>query len=158
VTFSQGSTDIGTSPNRPNYVPNAPGCNAAPVNANPVTATGVFYLNPACFAAPPPGEVGNLGRDALFGPNSVTLNAALQKNTKISERLNIQFRWEVFNVLNRKNFANPGFPALIQGPGTSAAAVATGTANGSFGQITTTSGYPINGSARQMQFGLKLIF
>jgi hypothetical protein len=158
VTFSQGSTDIGTSPNRPNYVPNAPGCNAAPVNANPVTATGVFYLNSACFAAPPPGEVGNLGRDALFGPNSVTLNAALQKNTKISERLNIQFRWEVFNALNRKNFANPGFPALIQGPGTSAAAVATGTANGSFGQITSTNGYPINGSARQMQFGLKLIF
>ena len=34
---------------RPNFVPNATGCNNAPINANPVTAAGVFFLNKNCF-------------------------------------------------------------------------------------------------------------
>jgi hypothetical protein len=53
---------------------------------------------------PPVGEIGNLGRDSLIGPDQATLNATPQKNTKISERYNLQFRWEVFNVFNRENF------------------------------------------------------
>jgi len=158
VTFPNGSTDIGTAANRANYVPNAPGCNGQAINPNPHTAAGVFYLNQACFAAPAVGEVGNLGRDALFGPNSETLNANLQKSTKISERYTIQFRAELFNVLNHENFANPGFPALVQGSGTSAASVSSGVTNSSMGQITQVVGYPLNGSARQVQFGLKFLF
>ncbi len=160
-TFANGVPDIGeTSPtyNPPNLALGAAGCNSAPINANPVTGTGVFYLNSKCFQEPTIGEIGNLGRNSFFGPDIVTLNTAVQKNTKLSERFNLQFRWEVFNILNRKNFIIPSFPGLAQGANTSATSVASAIAPGNFGQITTTAGYPLNASARQIQFGLKLIF
>jgi Carboxypeptidase regulatory-like domain len=154
TTFGNESTDIGTAADRANYVPNAPGCNGQPINSNPVQASGVFYVNPACFTTPAVGEVGNVGRDSLFGPNSINLNMSVQKMTRISERFNLQFRAEFFNILNRVNFGNPGFPTLTQGSSTgSLASVTGGTAAPNFGQITT-----INGTARQIQFGLKLIF
>jgi len=99
-----------------------------------------------------------VGRDEFFAPHAINFDGNIQKNTKISERLNVQFRAEFFNLLNRRNYANPGFPALVQGGSTSAASVASGTTNSSFGQITSVLGYPLNGSAREIQFGLKFIF
>ena len=152
-TFSNGSTDIGTTANRVNYSAGASGCNSAPIVAkeNRVTPAGVFYLNPACFTAPAPGEVGSLARDAFMGPGTATFNATLQKVTKLTERFTIQFRAEAFNVFNRKNFGNPG-ATLQQGANTSAASVASGSALPTFGQITTA------GTMRQIQLGLKVIF
>jgi outer membrane receptor protein involved in Fe transport len=158
VTFANGSTDIGTAPNRANYVVNAPGCNGQPINSDPVTGRGVFYLNQSCFAAPAVGEIGNVGRDEFFAPHAINLDTNLTKNTKISEELTVQFRAEFFNVINRRNYANPGFPALVQGAGSSVTSIATGITNSSFGQITSVLGYPLNGSAREIQFGLKFIF
>ena len=154
TTFSNGSTDIGSVGNdRANYVPNAPGCNNAPVNANYASSIGISYVNPNCFSAPPVGELGNLSRDALFGPNSITFNPSLTKNTRISERLNIQFRAEFFNVFNHTNYANPGFPSFQQGASTNATTIVSGSAPPTFGQITS-----INGIMRQIQFGIKAIF
>ena len=147
------SPDIGSATNPPNFVPSAPGCNNQPINANPVTGAGVFYLNSKCFQEPPVGEIGNLGRDSLIGPDQATFNATLQKNTKISERYNLQFRWEVFNAFNRKNFIVAANPALSQGATNSATTVGGLSVPGNFGQITKTSG-----TMRQMQFGLKWIF
>ena len=40
----------------------------------------------------------------IIGPGLVQLDMSIIKNTKITERLAVQFRWEVFNVLNRGNF------------------------------------------------------
>jgi len=154
VTFSNGSADIGSASNsRANYVPNAPGCNNTPINANYASTSGISYLNPSCFAAPPVGELGNLARNAFFGPDSITFNPSLQKVTKLSERYSLQFRAEFFNVFNRPNYANPGFPALQQGTNTNATTVVSGSTLPTFGQITS-----INGINRQIQFGLKFIF
>ncbi len=153
TTFSNGSTDIGTVANRADYAPNAPGCNNTPINSNYGSTSGISYLNPNCFTAPPVGELGNMQRDSLFGPDNITFNPSLQKLTKLSERFNLQFRAEFFNVFNRPNYANPGFPALQQGGSNSAASVASGTPLPTFGQITS-----INGTMRQIQFGLKLLF
>ena len=157
TTFSNGSTDIGTVANRADYVPNAPGCNGAPINSNFRDTSGISYLNPNCFTAPPVGELGNMGRDSLFGPDSITFNPSLQKLTKLSERYNLQFRAEFFNVFNRANYANPGFSALQEGGSSSLAGVVSGTPNPTFGQIASVSS-PINGTMRQIQFGLKLLF
>ena len=65
-----------------------------------------------------------MGRDSLFGPDSITFNPSLQKLTKLSERYTVQFRAEFFNVFNRPNYANPGFPALQEGSSSSLAGVA----------------------------------
>ena len=50
---------------------------------------------------------GNLGRNILRGPNQHNLDMALIKRTKLGEKANMVFRWEVFNVFNHPNFTNP---------------------------------------------------
>jgi Carboxypeptidase regulatory-like domain/TonB-dependent Receptor Plug Domain len=51
--------------------------------------------------------LGNLGRNILRGPDQRVGDIAFLKSTPLTERINLIFRWEVFNVLNRPNFANP---------------------------------------------------
>jgi hypothetical protein len=50
---------------------------------------------------------GNLGRNILRGPDQRVGDIAVIKTTPVTERVRLIFRWEVFNVLNRPNFANP---------------------------------------------------
>ena len=56
---------------------------------------------------------GDEGRDSLRGPAFKEWNFALFKTTVLSERLNMQFRADFFNILNHPNFANPFLPAFI---------------------------------------------
>jgi hypothetical protein len=102
------------------------------------------WFDPAAFLAPPnnSGFYGNLGRDTLIGPGLATWDLSFLKDTRLSERLNLQFRAELFNVLNRTNFNTPN--AIVFTPtGVSPTA----------GVITSTST-----SSRQIQFGLKLLW
>ena len=102
------------------------------------------YFNPAAFLAPPnnSGFYGNLGRDTLIGPGLGTWDLSFLKNTQIRERFNLQFRTDLFNILNRANFAAPN--AITFTPtGVSPTA----------GLITSTST-----SSRQTQFSLKLLW
>jgi hypothetical protein len=50
---------------------------------------------------------GSLGRNILRGPDQRVGDIAVIKTTPVTERIRLVFRWEVFNVLNRPNFANP---------------------------------------------------
>jgi hypothetical protein len=79
---------------------------------------------------------GTLGRNALRGPQFKQWDLALHKDTAITERLNMQFRVEVFNVPNHANFANPFLPAFIADPG-------IGGFTFSKGREVGTGGYPI---------------
>jgi hypothetical protein len=102
------------------------------------------WFNPAAFLAPPNGSgfYGNAGRDILPGPGLATWDLSVLKDTRISERLNLQFRAEFFNVLNHANFNTPN--AIVFTPtGVSPTA----------GVVTSTST-----SSRQIQFGLKLLW
>ena len=102
------------------------------------------WFNPAAFLAPPnnSGFYGNLGRDTLVGPGLAAWDLSFLKDTRLSERTNLQFRAELFNVLNRANFNTPN--AIVFTPtGVSPTA----------GVITSTST-----SSRQIQFGLKLLW
>jgi hypothetical protein len=104
-------------------------------------------LNKACNALAPgltdayaitaKGVIGNSGRNTLRGPHTTVFDAALMRDFSLTERANMQFRWEVFNVSNTAEFGQPN------GNITSSAA----------GQITTLSGDP-----RVMQFALRLSF
>jgi hypothetical protein len=50
---------------------------------------------------------GSLGRNILRGPDQRVGDIAVIKTTPLTERMQLIFRWEVFNLLNRPNFANP---------------------------------------------------
>src|SRR5262249_57425536 len=67
------------------------------------------WFNPAAFIAPPStsGFYGNAGRDTVAGPGLATWDFSVLKDTTITERFRLQFRAEIFNLLNRANFNTP---------------------------------------------------
>jgi hypothetical protein len=70
----------------------------------------------ATDCAPGTRHFGNLGRNALQGPPFKQWDLAIYKNTKLNERLGVQFRAEFFNLLNHPNFSNPLLPSFIADP------------------------------------------
>jgi hypothetical protein len=102
------------------------------------------WFNPAAFLAPPAnsGFWGNLGRDTLSGPGLGTWDFSTYKDTKIHEQTQVEFRAELFNLLNRANFNTPNLIAFTP----------TGV-SGTAGAITSTST-----TSRQVQFALKLLW
>lgn len=65
------------------------------------------WFNPAAYAVPAPFLFGNASRNSLRGPNLFDAGFSLAKSFAVTERFNLQFRWEVFNVFNRTNLALP---------------------------------------------------
>ncbi|OFW42631.1 MAG: hypothetical protein A3J28_03480 [Acidobacteria bacterium RIFCSPLOWO2_12_FULL_60_22] len=121
--------------------PDRPSLN--PAFTGPVLLRSVNkWYDPNAFVLPIPGTYGNAGRNVLTGPGLATLDFSLFKSTRISERVGLQFRAEVFNSFNRANFGIPS-PVVFSGA----------TFNTSAGVITSTVT-----TSRQIQFGLKLIF
>lgn len=106
------------------------------------------WFDPNAFLAPPAGSgfYGNLGRDTLIGPGLATWDFSTFKTTTLRERLSLQFRAEIFNLLNRANFNTPN---LITFTSSTAGTKTSGTA----GSMTSTST-----TSRQIQFGLKLVW
>jgi hypothetical protein len=100
------------------------------VLCSPLTAAG-GYPNNFGF--------GNLGRNVLRAPAQQRFDVGLAKSTQFTERVGLEFRWEVFNLFNTVNFAAP--ENVIGDAGTD------------FNKIANTVGGP-----RVMQFGLKLKF
>ncbi|MEK6281393.1 MAG: TonB-dependent receptor [Acidobacteriota bacterium] len=94
------------------------------------------WFNTSAFAIPPRGTFGNAGRNILDGPGFQSVNASLIKNTALSERLNLQFRAEAFNLFNHPNLDLPD--NFLGSP--------------TFGQITSAR------DPRHIQFGVKLLF
>jgi Carboxypeptidase regulatory-like domain/TonB dependent receptor/TonB-dependent Receptor Plug Domain len=136
---------------------------------NPVHG-GLNYLNLNCFALPQatpdiaglcvpfsgasaPGTCANLlgngGRNSIVGPGLVNLDMSLIKNSyvkRISEQFNVQFRMEIFNVLNHANFNPPtSNNQVFNGDGSTG-----GLTPGLLDTTATTS--------RQIQFAIKVIW
>ena len=83
------------------------------------------WYNPNMFTSPIPGYIGNVGRGVLTGPGLFNWDFSLHKDTPIGERVNLQFRAEFFNILNRANFINnPPNGNAIVGPTAGALTVA----------------------------------
>ena len=66
------------------------------------------YFDPCAFEAPPPGTLGNLGRNTIIGPNLFSMDVSLQKEFRLDARRGLQFRAEIFNLLNRTNLGQVG--------------------------------------------------
>lgn len=86
---------------RPDRVP---GVNPVLDHWNPVTG----YLNPLAFQQPADGTFGNLQRNSIYGPHYTNVDFSITKNMPITEKVNVQFRAEFFNIFNHPNFALPG--------------------------------------------------
>jgi outer membrane receptor for ferrienterochelin and colicin len=131
--------------------------------------------NPSAFAVPPgwdgkwndPTTIGTVGRNALRGPGFFQADFSLMKNFSVTERLRVQFRTDVFNIFNHPNFANPdgGICKSVDPASHSCINPFTGasTVNGNFGVSTTTvasqaGGAVANGTSRQLQFSLRVMF
>jgi hypothetical protein len=102
------------------------------------------YFDPNAFLQPLPGTYGNAGRNILEGPKLIETDVSLTKKFAFTERLNLQFRSEVFNLFNHTNLNTPN-PVVY--------AAATGGPSPTAGVITSTST-----TSRQIQLGLKLLW
>jgi len=154
-----------TNPGNPNNyvktqcfaIPTAPdpafwsaNCNLFPPSLQPSDPTlpPVPATFPQCF-----NLRGNAGRNSLIGPGIMSLDFSVFKNNhirRISENFNVQFRAEIFNILNHANFAPPG-----PGDGNTDIFGADGTslAGSTAGALVRTT-IP----ERQIQFAIKIIF
>jgi hypothetical protein len=78
--------------------------NSGPHSVNAwMSASSFLQLNPVTQA----GQFGNEGRNVLRGPGLVDLDLSMLKTWQISEEAHLQFRFEVFNILNHANFGLP---------------------------------------------------
>jgi hypothetical protein len=131
-----------------------------------------YFGNPAAFVQPcvlgaggvpeagtPAGCTALTGPQALGGVTQVPgpgfhrLDFSIFKVIPIRERLQVQFRAEIFNILNHPNFNAPGFG----GNGVQSISGSTNYVNSStFGEIGSTRDAPYD--PRQIQFALKLVF
>jgi len=110
---------------------------------------GASFFDPNAFAPVTAVRFGNSGRNLLRGPGLVNLDASIFRDFRLTERFNLQFRAEAFNVSNTPAFNNPGATASspTRGPG---------------GAILNLNGFTEITSAqateRQVRFALKLFF
>jgi hypothetical protein len=122
--------------------------------------------NPAAFAAPQGLTFGNAGRNFLNNPHRINFDVALLKHFKFTERTNLEFRAEVFNIFNHTQF-NIYDPS--RGNTGSNTASCYGGPNNNAGAVDPTNSvdcltgnaflHPVSAHrARTMQFGLKLAF
>ena len=100
--------------------------------------------NPTCanvsnfpLTQPLLGTFGNSGRNQMRLDGLSNLDMGVYKNTRLNEKLTVQFRWETYNVFNHPNFS--GFVNTLTAP--------------NFGTYTNTAT-----DQRKMQFALKFQF
>jgi hypothetical protein len=106
------------------------------------------YFNPAAFARPLDGTLGNTGRNAFRGPGINQWDISLFKNINITENVRFQLRLETFNTFNHTQFAGLNTGLSLNSPGE----VATPGNAGNSGQVNSTR------DPRNVQIGAKFYF
>jgi len=71
------------------------------------TRTSNEWFNPAAFATPAAYTFGDVGRNSVYGPPLQTLDLALARTFRLTEKASFQFRGEAFNALNKVNLGTP---------------------------------------------------
>jgi hypothetical protein len=144
TTFSSQSNNSGSAQNRDRAVWSG----ASPYGGAACTTTVNCknYLNPGSFSVNPVGTFGNVVKGSFVGPHYVDWDGSLTRQFTFSERTNLQFRAEYFNLMNHTNLGDPAT-----------------TLGSTFGRITSTSPQNWAGTAPQndpriAQLSLKLQF
>lgn len=117
---------------------------------------GGKILNGAAFTAPPQGQQGNFGRNLLRGFGASQADIAFQRQFRLTERMQLRFRGEFFNIFNHPNFGPPDnniTDALFgYSTATLASSLGSGGANGGLNPL-----YQIGGP-RSIQLAVKVQF
>jgi hypothetical protein len=114
-----------------------------------VTGDPEQWFDPSAFVLQPAGRLGDTGRNAFIGPDLKTVDLALTRRAPwrmLGPGARVEFRLEVFNLLNRANY---GAPSLVAFSGTADDEAPLA----SFGKIRSTAT-----SSRQMQLGVRVVF
>jgi hypothetical protein len=80
-----------------------------PLYLNDPALPGGMRFNPAAFSLPPAGRQGTLGRNVLRGFPLSQIDLSLRRQFNFTERWNLQFRADLFNIFNHPNFGDPEF-------------------------------------------------
>jgi hypothetical protein len=144
--FLSGASSV----QRPNLVPGA-----AFWIANPNVAGG-REMNPAAFIIPTGAVQGDLGRNALRGFDAAEVDLTLRRQFKLRERLSLQVRADLFNILNHPNFGPP--TNYLSSPLFGQATQMLGASLGSGGQTGGLNPLYQIGGPRSAQLALKLLF
>ena len=113
------------------------------------------WINPAAYAAPATGTFGNAARDSVVGPGTWQIDNSFAKTFPITERAQLEFRSEFYNVFNHPQLGQPQVtfnPASVGGFGAITSTVNLNTAIVS--PITPVG----SGTPREVQFALRLQF
>jgi hypothetical protein len=153
VTSSVSIAGLSTS-TRPDVVSGQPFWLADP------QAPGGKRLNPSAFTFPTTLRQGTLARNAVLGFGATQVDLSIARKFGITERVNVQFRADLFNAFNHPNFTNPdgevepdpttGAPVFVNGGGLS-----TQMLNRGLGGLSPL--YQVGGP-RSAQLSLKLLF
>jgi hypothetical protein len=124
------------------------------------------WINPAAFQEPPSvtglagpfantvyTRWGDAGNGIVRAPNVWQADFALDKKTRLTERFNLEFRAEFFNIFNHTQLADPNLDINGSGFGVITTTVGTNSNSDHFNTSNTGTGLP-----RQMQFSLRLNF
>lgn len=148
---------------RPNIVPHQPFKNPAYKRScsGPTGDTGrdpcQFYINPAAFSLPAPGDFGNAPNliSALRMPAYINEDLSISKRTTLFENLNLQIQANFFNAFNRTIFSSGGNAQtfIINGAPPDLSPASLQNSNTIFGIMTAQQNAP-----RVIQFGMRLEF
>ena len=98
--------------------------------------TAQQWFNTSCFTLQPQFTFGNAPRNAVLAPGYANIDASVQKDVEFDNGTRLQFRWEIFNIMNHTNFDVPNRIAFTP----------------NFGRIFSAK------PSRQMQCGVKFLF
>ncbi|MEA3005130.1 MAG: hypothetical protein QOI94_399 [Acidobacteriaceae bacterium] len=152
VTLSRSSSELVDGNNvdqRPNRVPGVP----LYLGSRSIS----HWINPAAFSLPAVGAWGNAGRNLITGPPLWQDDSAVEKNFHLTERNNVIFRAEAFNIFNRAQYGQPSGSLSV----TTKSGVRTLTVPASFGAITSTvnsAGLVGTGTPRVLEFSLRITY
>jgi hypothetical protein len=135
VTMLQNTLNVGSGVQWPNRI-------ASGVLSNPTINQ---WFDPAAFVAPGAYKFGSEGRNQLYGPGTKQVDLSVFKNFPLTseQRRRLQFRAEIFNLLNTPQFNNPNAQIGFAG----------------VGQITSAGNPPLfQRTSREIQLALKLYF
>jgi hypothetical protein len=115
---SQVTTGSGL-PLTPYYLTTTPGTGysgaiRASLTGTTADAAEGYYLNPAAYTTPAPGEWGNAGRNSARGPAQFAMDAGITRTFSFGSRLNMDWRIDATNVLNYVTFS--GVNTLVGSP------------------------------------------
>ena len=109
-----------------------------PIHKSNPRINGNQYFSPTSFASGLScgyevcGVTGSSPQYAFSGPGTINTDASLEKDTKLTERVSMNFRIEMFNVFNHANFLSSG---VVGNPASGQFGQATTVAPGRIGQI-----------------------